>query len=283
MIGLIFDIVRGSLVDGPGIRTTVFFKGCNLKCAWCHNPESQSFEKQMFFYKDKCISCGKCKEICPHHLEKCYYCGKCELYCPQNARQICGKEYFAEEVLKEILKDKSFYENSNGGVTFSGGESMLQIDFLEEILKKCKENGIHTAIDTAGAVPWKYFERVMPYTDLFLYDVKCISDDLHIERTGVSNKLILENLKKMSDNILSGNYKGDIIIRIPVIGGFNDNIHEMHKIVEFLKDIKYKYVELLPYHKIGEHKYEALNMDSKNFSVPEKEYIVMLRKVFNKV
>ncbi|MGI5825544.1 MAG: 4Fe-4S binding protein [Bacillota bacterium] len=115
MKGIIFDIQRGSLVDGPGVRTTVFFKGCNLRCAWCHNPESQSFEKQMFFYKDKCPGCGKCKEVCPYSLQKCDYCGKCELYCPNNARQICGKEATTEEVLEEIIKDKPYYETSNGG------------------------------------------------------------------------------------------------------------------------------------------------------------------------
>ena len=137
MNAIIFDIERNSYVDGPGIRTTVFFKGCNLHCAWCHNPESQSAKPQMLFYKNKCTGCGKCT-----------------LYCPHDAREICGREYTVDAVLREILKDKSFYEASGGGVTFSGGECMLQIDFLVEILKVCKENGIHTAEDTAGHVPY---------------------------------------------------------------------------------------------------------------------------------
>ena len=149
MKATIFDIQRGSYVDGPGIRTTVFFKGCNLQCKWCHNPESQSKNKQILFYKEKCTGCGKCKSVCPYALEKCDFCGKCALYCPNDAREICGKEYTVEEVLSEILKDKDYY-NATGGVTFSGGECMLQIDFLKAILKKCKENGIHTAVDTAG-------------------------------------------------------------------------------------------------------------------------------------
>ena len=155
MKAMIFDIQRNSFVDGPGIRTTVFFKGCNLKCKWCHNPESQSAKRQMMFYADKCTGCGKCKEVCPNGLKSCGFCGKCELYCPNDARKICGREYTVDEVFAEIVKDKSFYDNSGGGATFSGGECMLQPDFLCEILKKCKENGIHTAVDTAGNVPWE--------------------------------------------------------------------------------------------------------------------------------
>ena len=195
MKATIFDIQKNSFVDGPGIRTTVFFKGCNLHCQWCHNPESQSFEKQMLFYKDKCTGCGKCLEVCPNHLKKCSFCGKCEIYCPSNARKICGKEYTSDEVLAEVIKDKAFYHNSNGGVTFSGGECMLQIEFLTEILKLCKENGIHTAVDTAGNVPWDYFKRILPFTDLFLYDIKVFSKEKHEKYTGVSNELILNNLK----------------------------------------------------------------------------------------
>ena len=193
MKAVIFDIQRNSFVDGPGIRTTVFFKGCNMRCKWCHNPESQSAQKQMMYYKDKSTGCGKCAKVCPNQLKKCDFCGKCELYCPADARKICGKEYSADEVFNEIAKDKTFYENSGGGATFSGGECMLQIGFLCEILKKCKENGIHTAVDTAGNVPWEYFEKILPYTDIFLYDVKAFSEDLHKRGTGVSNKLILEN------------------------------------------------------------------------------------------
>ena len=159
MKGMIFDIQRGSCVDGPGIRTTVFFKGCNLRCKWCHNPESQSKNKQILFYKDKCTGCGKCKTVCRYSFKKCDFCGECAFSCPNDAKELCGKDYGVDEVLKEILKDKDFYNVSGGGVTFSGGECMLQIDFLFEILKKCKENGIHTAVDTAGNVAWEYFER----------------------------------------------------------------------------------------------------------------------------
>ena len=276
MNGMIFDIQRSSVVDGPGIRTTVFLKGCNLKCKWCHNPESQSFKQQMMFYRDKCTGCGKCKEVCPNHMEKCDFCGKCVLYCPHDARQLCGKEYSCDEVIKEVIKDKIFYENSGGGVTFSGGECMMQIDFLEEALKKCKENEIHTAVDTAGNVSWESFERILPYTDLFLYDVKCFTEELHKEGTGASNKKILENLQKISES-----FSGDIIIRIPIITGFNDDIEELKKISDMLKSIKYTSVELLPYHKMGENKYNAIDMQCTLYEVPSKEKMDEYKKLFN--
>ena len=275
MKATIFDIERNSFVDGPGIRTTVFFKGCNLKCKWCHNPESQAPEKEMMLYKDKCIGCGKCREVCPNHLKKCDFCGKCELFCAADARRICGKEYTVDEVLSEILKDKSFYETSDGGATFSGGECMLQIDFLCELLKKCKENGIHTAVDTAGNVPWKYFEFIIPYTDMFLFDVKCISENLHIAGTGASNRLIIENL-----TTLSSVFKGSIFIRIPVIGSFNDTTEEMNKIKEFLNNINFDKIELLPYHNIGNNKYTALNRVLTDYIVPDKNKMDKFQKIF---
>ena len=270
----IFDIQRNSFVDGPGIRTTVFFKGCNLHCQWCHNPESQSFKKQMLFYKDKCTGCGKCREVCPSHLVKCNFCGKCKIYCPSNARKICGKEYTSDEVLAEVIKDKAFYDNSNGGVTFSGGECMLQIEFLTEILKLCKENGIHTAVDTAGNVPWGYFERILPFTDLFLYDIKVFSNEKHEKYTGVSNELILNNLKFLFE---SG---AKIWIRIPIIPTVNDSGDEMKKIKDFLSPYKPQKIELLPYHRMGENKYSALNMPVTKFDVPNDELMKKLNEIF---
>ena len=273
MKATIFDIQRGSFVDGPGIRTTVFFKGCNLKCKWCHTPESQNKNEQILFYKDKCTGCQKCKSVCPYALEKCDFCGKCALFCPNDAREICGKEYTALEVLNEILKDKEYYGNS-GGVTFSGGECMLQIDFLEEILKECKQYKIHTAIDTAGNVPWNCFERILPYTDLFLYDVKCFSEDLHKDGTGVSNRLILENLQKLSEK------NAEIIIRIPVIPEFNGNDYEMQKIANLLNGLKISKVELLPYHAMGEHKWSAIGKETEHFPIPSSEDIKKFKTLF---
>lgn len=264
---VIFDIQRNSFVDGPGIRTTVFFKGCNLKCAWCHNPESQNPKKEIMFYKNKCNGCGRCKALTVDTKS---------FVCFNDAKEICGKEYTVDEVLKEILKDKAYYEASGGGVTFSGGECMLQIDFLTEILKKCRENGVHTAVDTAGNVPWDFFEKIKPYTNLFLYDVKCFSDHLHIKGTGVSNGRILNNLKKLSTE-----FDGDIIIRIPVITGFNDDINEMREIADFLKDIRAKGTELLPYHKMAEHKYEALNMHAESYASPSDEKMKIYKELFD--
>ena len=274
MKGLIFDVERNSFVDGPGIRTTVFFKGCNLKCAWCHNPESQDFKSQMMFYRDKCKVCGKCKSICSTP-ENCTLCGKCTFYCPVDARKVCGKEYTVDEVFGEIIKDKAYYENSGGGVTFSGGECMLQIDFLLEILKKCKENGIHTAIDTAGNISFGSFEKILPYTDLFLYDIKIINSEKHKKYTGVSNELILENLKKL----FVSNEK--MWIRIPVIADVNDSVEDMLKIKAFLDQCgKPEKVELLPYHAMGENKYASIGRDVQYFVPPNSNKLNELKAIF---
>ena len=276
MKATVFDIERNSYVDGPGIRTTVFFKGCNLRCAWCHNPESQSAKPQMMFYKNKCTGCGKCREKCPNSMEKCDLCGRCSLFCPQDARDICGKEYTVDEVLKEVLKDKSFYEASGGGVTFSGGECMLQIDFLAELLKRCKENGIHTAVDTAGHVPFEFFERIIPYTDLFLYDVKCFDSDKHRQYTGVENQLILKNLKSLLAK------STPVWIRIPIIPTVNDTEEELQRIKEYLSSCGIpEKVELLPYHAMGEHKYTAVGKETQIFSVPSEEKMKHLKNIFS--
>ena len=275
MKGKIFDIQRGSFVDGPGIRTTIFFKGCNLKCAWCHNPESQDIATQLMFYKDKCTDCGICKSVC-EHPDNCTLCGKCSIYCPNDARKICGDEYSCEEILREILNDASYYKNSGGGVTFSGGECMLQIDFLKELLIKCKENGINTAIDTAGNVPYSYFEKILTYTDIFLYDVKCIDNILHKKYTGADNFLIHENLKKLLQ------LDKEIIIRVPIIPGINDNKEEILKIKslidKFKKDVK---IELLPYHSSGESKYYALNTVFLPFNTPSNIKIKELKSLLD--
>ena len=276
MKATIFDIERGSTVDGPGIRTTVFFKGCNLRCAWCHNPESQERDPQIAIFTSRCIGCGKCAQKCPHSLAECELCGKCVLYCPQNAREIYGKEYSIEQVMNELLKDLDFYESSGGGVTFSGGESMLQIEFLVELLKECKARHIHTAIDTAGLVPYEYFECVIPYTDLFLYDVKCFDPCIHKKYTGVDNTAILENLKKL----LRAN--ADLWIRVPVIPTVNDSEDEMRAIAEFLcrHGIPQR-VELLPYHAMGEHKYRAIGKEPMLFKAPDVTTMQKLKAIFS--
>ena len=230
----------------------------------------------MMFYKNKCTGCGKCKEKCPNHLESCELCGKCTLYCPHDAREICGKEYTVDEVMREILKDKVFYENSGGGVTFSGGECMLQIETLTELLAKCKENRIHTAVDTAGDLPWMHFERILPFTDLFLYDIKCFTDALHVDGTGISNKRILENLTRLSQKT-----SVDIIVRIPIIPTFNDDVSELQHVADFLRPLRIRNVELLPYHSMGEHKYEGLGRVFTHFDVPDKQAIESSKSLFN--
>ena len=274
MTATIFDMERNSFVDGPGIRTTVFFKGCNLKCAWCHNPESQDFKPQMMFYKDKCKGCGKCKKICPTP-DQCTLCGKCTFYCPVDARKVCGREYTVDEVFAEVIKDKAYYDNSGGGVTFSGGECMLQIDFLVEILKKCKENGIHTAVDTAGHIPFESFEKILPYTDLFLYDIKCFESAKHKRLVGVGNEMILENLKKLFKT------GAKIWIRIPVIAAVNDSIEEMLQIKAFLDQCgNPEKIELLPYHAMGENKYAAIGREVQRFVSPDDNKLKKLKAIF---
>ena len=274
--GIIFDIQGCSLVDGYGVRTTVFFKGCNLRCKWCHNPEGLSFDCEIAIDKTKCTGCNKCVEICPNNQKRCDLCGKCEVFCKSDARKIYGREINSHQLFEIISRDKPFYEQTGGGVTFSGGECMLQISFLEEILKLCKENGINTAVDTSGFAPWESFERILPYTDTFLYDIKCITESLHIEGTGKSNTLILENLKKLSN---SGK---EIIIRIPIIKGFNDCLSELAKIAELLKEINYKSVELLPYHNMAEGKYNSLSIPFNRYESVSREQIKELEKLFKK-
>ena len=265
MKATIFDIERNSYVDGPGIRTTVFFKGCNLRCKWCHNPESQNPKKEILFYHSKCTGCGRCRDLTVEDEN---------FFCFNDAKEICGKEYTADEVFAEVIKDKAFYETSGGGVTFSGGECMLQTDFLLEILKKCKENGIHTAVDTAGYIPWDKFKKILPYTDLFLYDIKSMNDEIHKEYTGVTNTLILENQAKL----LKINV--DVWVRIPVIPGVNDTEEEMKKIKNFFDTKGYpKKIELLPYHAMGEHKYASLGKSIEKFDVPDKEKIEKLKNI----
>jgi len=265
MKGRIFDIQRNSFVDGPGIRTVVFFKGCNMQCKWCHNPESWERENQLLYYKSKCTGCGRCIDACPQNAIKhaepfvltdynlCTACGKCTEACFDNARTICGREYTIGEVISVILQDEEFYRTSGGGVTFSGGECMLQIDFLEKLCQQCKKRHIPVAIDTAGNVSWNCFKRILPYTDVFLYDIKTMDKAKHQSMTGVSNQLIIENILKLNEN------GKDIIVRIPLIGGFNDTDADISSIADFVSRLSYvKRVDLLPYHQMGQNKLLAL-------------------------
>lgn len=272
MKGMLFDIQRASTVDGPGFRTTVFFKGCNLRCAWCHNPESQSAVPQLLFYQERCTHCGLCERVCPYGLRKCDLCGKCADACPQEARSLCGMEYTVEDAMKKILPDRLFYQTSGGGATFSGGECMLQLGFLKELLDSCKKEKIHTAVDTAGAVPWRSFEEILPYTDMFLYDVKSMNSQRHKEYTGVGNEQILENLSRLLQ------MQKRVWVRVPIIPGVNDTLEEMRALRAFLLANGYpEKVELLPYHRMGEMKWKALGQKATIFNPPSAEQVDTLR------
>jgi len=263
MNGTIFDIQRFSIHDGPGIRTTIFLKGCNLKCLWCHNPESQAHHSELLFYQDKCIGCGACKQVCPKNEEDpCVACGNCTMACSQNARELAGKTVSPEEVTEIILKDKKYYLTSGGGITLSGGEPLLQSDFSLEILKKAKANGLHTAIETAGNVKWEIFEKVLPYLDLILFDIKAIDEETHRYCTGVSNKLILENAEKLKKQSVK------ILFRMPVVPTYNDA--EVTNVRAFTEGFD---LELMPYHEIAKNKYRALSRPYQTEAVvpPTKE------------
>lgn len=278
MTGRIFNIQRFSVHDGPGIRTTVFFKGCNLHCIWCHNPESIPRGDVLEFNAQKCIGCGQCFLTCPqgaHRMteagkhvidrDKCIRCMRCAQTCYAGALVKVGRDVEADYVEKQILSDKPYYERSGGGVTFSGGECMIQTPFLLELLQRCKKQGIHTAVDTAGNVEREAFEDVLPYTDLFLFDVKAADPQIHKALTGVSNERILQNLRFLSG---SG---ARIFIRVPLIP--SKNLGEMPAIAALLADIRPEKIEILPYHKLGLSKYEALDLPNacKDEEVPTDE------------
>lgn len=286
----IINIQRYSIHDGDGIRTTVFFKGCGLSCLWCHNPESQNYDREVMYSRDKCSSCGKCIEICPHkaiHFEGdtpvtdreiCEKCETCLDWCLNNARDIVGKQYTVNELMREIEKDRMFYEQSKGGVTLSGGEVMSQnIEYLVALLKRLKKSGINVNIDTCGFAPLESFKAVLPYADVFLYDVKHIDSDIHKRFTGQGNELILSNLKAISD------MGAKINIRIPVIDGVNADDESIIGIINYLKEnINVYRVNLLPYHNTGSHKYEKLGLDYQDelLKVPSDERMEQLRAMF---
>ena len=286
-MGKIFNIQRFSVYDGPGIRTVVFFSGCNLKCLWCHNPESISNKQQIKFNPEQCIACNRCFEICEndaHELtndihilnrDKCKVCLNCTKECYAEALAPVYREINLTELEKSILTDEEYFRQSNGGVTFSGGEPMLQIDFLRDILKACKKHNIHTAVDTAGAVGFENFEKILSYCDLFLYDIKAYDGIIHKNLTGVSNKLILENLTKLSQ------ITSNILIRVPVIAGAN--IDEMTGVADFLSGINIKKCELLPYHKLGAGKYEHFGIKNINlFDEPDDNLFRDIKDIFKR-
>jgi len=258
--GLVFNLQKFSLHDGPGIRTTVFFKGCPLSCRWCHNLESQGTGREPLVALERCSGCGSCVVNCPEQairlvegqaatdLTLCRRCGHCAVYCPQNGREICGREMTVAEVVAEVMQDRVFYDRSGGGVTFSGGEAMAQIEFLAAALAACKAEGLHTAVDTSGWVPWASFARILGLTDLFLFDLKLLDDAAHRRFTGVSNQPILDNLRRLSGATDA------IFIRFPVIPTITDGPGNMRALIALLRELRFRQVNLLPYHELGRGK-----------------------------
>ncbi len=258
---LVFDIQRASLHDGPGIRTTIFLKGCPLDCLWCHNPEATSSKRQLFFHLDKCTLSGDCVSVCPENVhqiidgdhlidyDKCNLCGKCVEACNYNALKIVGQEMTVDEVMKEVMADIDFYKNSGGGITISGGEPLLQFSFAKSLLERCREKGINTCVETSGYVSTYKFKQILPLIDTILFDYKITGCDEHTKYTGVSNRAILENLNN------AYHYGTSIILRCPIIPEVNNTDSHFKAIVDLnLKYPNLTAIEILPYHDMGNSK-----------------------------
>ena len=293
----ITNIQKFSIHDGDGIRTTVFFKGCPLKCEWCHNPETQKFEKEMQVDREKCTGCGACAVVCPNgaiHMEEgrpildaeaCVFCGKCTRFCPTGAREVIGQEYTVKELVKELMKDQMFYEESGGGVTLSGGVTLaggevmsMDMDYLLAVAKELKRQDVTLTIDTCGFVPYEKFQELLPYVNTFLYDVKVMDPELHKKYMGTDNALILENLVRLAKD------GARIYIRIPTVKEVNGNEENMKETIAFLQehDIHPAQINLLPYHDTGSGKYRKLDMEYKgtDLHAPDKEEMEALAALF---
>ncbi len=287
----ITNIQKFSIHDGDGIRTSVFFKGCPLRCEWCHNPETQRYDREMQFDSGKCTGCGSCVKACPSQAlvmqegkpvldkEICTLCGRCESFCPAGLREVIGREYSVKELIKELMKDQMFYEESGGGVTFSGGEVMtMDVEYLLEAARELKRQDVTLTVDTCGYVPYEKFQALLPYVDTFLYDVKVMDSELHQKYIGADNRLILENLVRLSED------GARIYIRIPIIREVNGNEENIIQTIRFLKehDIHPAGIHLLPYHDTGSGKYPKLDMVYKgtDLHAPDKEEMESFVRLF---
>ena len=303
LTGKIYDIQGFSIQDGPGIRTTVFLKGCPLRCPWCHSPESQLFQSQLSWMSMRCVGvekCGSCVSACPNralspgkavkhavtqtdiqhvHIEwdSCSACGTCVAVCYPKALAICGTDYTVDELIMRVSKDIPFYEKSGGGVTISGGEPLCQPEFTLQFLIRLKECGLHTALDTTGHVNYSIFESILPYTDLFLYDLKHMNGDVHEAVIGVRNNRIIENARRLANN------GGRIQIRVPVIPQFNDSPEAIKAIGAFCKSLNdaVTTIQLLPYHNLGVMKYQRIGNAEKVLEAvpPTDEKIALLKHI----
>jgi len=289
--GIIFDIKRYAIHDGPGIRTTVFFKGCPLQCQWCQNPEGMESKPEITFNLKRCAKdCQACITACPQdaitkekgtaliNREKCDLCGYCEEACVYEALKVIGREVTVQEVMEEIEKDRIFFDESGGGVTLSGGEPLGQVDFLDALLEAVKKSNIHVTLDTSGHVPFEELEKISDKVDLFLYDLKMIDDERHEKYTGASNKLILSNLNRLLSK------RKLVTVRIPLIAKINDDDQSIKMTVEHLVSLKeIKEVTLLPYHKGGCEKHRLLGREKtlKAFQPPLKDRVETIEKIFS--
>jgi len=291
--GIVLNIERFAIHDGPGIRTVVFMKGCPLKCLWCSTVDGQLMPPELEYFVDKCTKCKKCVEVCPTNAIResnsgeiitdrryCDNCGKCVEVCPNGARKIVGEEMTVGQVLEEVEKDTLFYSNSGGGITLSGGEPTMQPEFSLGILKACKERGIHTAIETCGYVKWDILDEMLHYLDLVYMDIKHISPVEHKKLTTKGNRLILENVRRIATK-----YPGKpLIIRIPVIPGYNDFDENIASTAQFVRQLKGDHkIELLPYHKLGIPKYRALFKDYPLLGLepPSEDHLRALEELVN--
>jgi len=267
--GVVSEIERFAVEDGPGIRTLVFMKGCPLSCVWCSNPESQKLGPEIAYFKDKCIGCGRCVEICPQKAisylkdeglvidrSKCDNCGLCAEVCVAGSKVLVGKSMTAGEIIAEVKKDSAFYQRSVGGITVSGGEPALQKEFLLELLAKCHAQGLNTAIETCGYTDWMSLKNIARDTDLIFYDLKHMDPLVHKRLTGVTNELILRNLRNLS------RLNKPIIARMPLIPGYNDSFNNIESTVDFVKSLdNIQRLEILPYHRLGQAKYKSLGRE----------------------
>jgi pyruvate formate lyase activating enzyme len=285
----IFDIQRFSLHDGPGIRTTIFFKGCALACAWCQNPESLKAAPELIFYKDSCLGCFQCREACPdaaildhpHNRvdhSKCSVCGKCVSACNTDSLRMVGREWNPDELMAEILKDQDYFEASGGGITLSGGEPLLHAAFLKNFLPMVKANGIHINVETSGMAAWSRMQETIPFLDLIYYDIKHMDSAVHKMQTGCENDMILANFTRLAKRF------SNLQARMPVIPGINDTPGNIRSLAGFLKKNNHDSIHLLGYHNMGEAKLERINtrQKPKNLMSMKADDLLNVKELFEK-